>query len=276
MATTFEEQRDSRERSGDSVTFRYRLTGTTSDVTALALVKSSSAATYDDLVRDDDAIRLTPTHIDTITGRGEWEVEVRYRPPEDVAKDVGDSTFSFDTGGGTQHITQTKQTVNSYAPAGKTAVPTEGAIGVDRDGQVAGVDITMPVYQFGQIHVIADASVTEAYRGKLFALTGKTNAAPFCGCAAGECLFLGASGQKRGDGDWEITFKFAASPNATGLVVGSITGIVKNGWDYLWARYRQDDKIVAGTQKALVTIPETVYVERVYDEGDFDDLEPTA
>ena len=32
------------------------------------------------------------------------------------------------------------------------------------------------------------------------------------GLAAGECLFLGASGSKRGEDDWEIAFRFAASP----------------------------------------------------------------
>jgi len=37
--------------------------------------------------------------------------------------------------------------------------------------------------------------------------------------------------------DWEIAFKFAASPNATDLTVGDITGIEKKGWEYLWVRY---------------------------------------
>jgi hypothetical protein len=51
-------------------------------------------------------------------------------------------------------------------------------------------------------------------------------------------LFLGASGSQRGTEDWEITFSFAASPNATGLTVGDITGIEpKKGWEYLWVRY---------------------------------------
>lgn len=31
--------------------------------------------------------------------------------------------------------------------------------------------------------------------------------------AAGEVLFLGASGSKRGEEEWEITYRFAASPN---------------------------------------------------------------
>ena len=63
-------------------------------------------------------------------------------------------------------------------------------------------------------------------------------AAPF----ARECLFLGAAGSKRGADDpsslklrragWEITYRFAASPNRTGITVGEITGIAKKGWEY--------------------------------------------
>jgi hypothetical protein len=53
------------------------------------------------------------------------------------------------------------------------------------------------------------------------------NDSGFKGFAAGECLFLGAAGTKRGSGDWEIGYRFASSPNVTGLTVGDITGINK-------------------------------------------------
>ena len=142
----------------------------------------------------------------------------------------GDSSYSFDTGGGTQHITHGKQTVGTYAPVGKTAPDFDGAIGVTRD-RVEGVDITVPVYRFSETHVTTDAQVTASYKGTLFNLTGKTNNGSFKGFAAGEVLFLGASGSKRSDGDWEIPFNFAASPNKTGLAIGSITGIAKKGWE---------------------------------------------
>ncbi|MBC7077795.1 MAG: hypothetical protein H5T92_05745 [Synergistales bacterium] len=83
-------------------------------------------------------------------------------------------------------------------------------------------------------------------------------------------LFLGASGSKRGEEDWEITFRFAASPNATGLTVGEITGIAKKGWEYLWVRYADD---VDDDAKVLVKRPIAVYVEQVYQYGDFSQLE---
>ena len=111
-----------------------------------------------------------------------------------------------------------------------------------------------------------DAVVTPAYRGALFNLTGKVNNASFKGLAAGECLFLGASGSKRGVDDWEIAFRFAASPNRTGITVGEITGIAKKGWEYMWVRYADAEDPAA---KAIVKKPVAVYIEKVYEEGSF-------
>src|SRR5690606_18604713 len=104
----------------------------------------------------------------------------------------------------------------------------------------------------------------------LAALTGSVNNTPFKSFAAGEVLFLGASGSTRenedGDTVWEITFSFAASPNVTGLTVGDITGIEKRGWDYLWVRYAD---AVDGEAHVLVKKPVAVYVEQVYPFGNF-------
>jgi hypothetical protein len=194
-------------------------------------------------------------------GSGLWEVSVRYGKLE--PKEPGESSFSFDTGGGTTHITQSLATVNSYAPAGETPPDFKGAIGVNNDS-VEGTDITIPVYNFKETHYIPVALVTPAYKAILFYLTGKVNAAPFKGFAPGEVLFQGASGSQRGQEDWEITFSFAASPNAVGLTMGDITGIDKKGWEYLWVRYQD-----AEDEDVLVKQPAAVYVEQVYPYGDF-------
>ena len=79
----------------------------------------------------------------------------------------------------------------------------------------------------------------------------------------------GPAGSKRGDEDWEITFRFAASPNKTGLTVGDITGIDKKGWEYMWVRYADAED---ATAKAIVKKPVAVYIEKVYEEGDFSQL----
>jgi hypothetical protein len=169
----------------------------------------------------------------------------------------------FDTGGGTTHITQSLATVNSYAPAGETPPDFKGAIGVSTDS-VEGTDITIPVFNFTETHYVPVALLTGAYKVVLFYLTGRVNHAPFKGFARGEVLFQGASGSQRGQEDWEITFSFAASPNATGLTVGDITDIDKKGWEYLWVRYQD-----AEDADVLVKQPAAVYVEQVYLYGDF-------
>ena len=263
---TLTEKIDSREwTTGDrpAVTLHYLLAGVADDLTAKALLTSSTASSYDGLERE--SIQFEPVWVDTAANDGLWDCRVRYVAPEEKEPEVGESSFSFDTGGGTQHVTQSLQTIQKYAPPGKTAPDFKGALGVTHDN-VEGVDITVPVYNFSETHYLADAAVTPAYRGTLFNLTGKTNNAAFKGLATGECLFLGASGSKRGADDWEITFRFAASPNRTGITVGDIAGISKKGWEYMWVRYEDAEDAAA---KAIVKKPAAVYIEKVYEEGSF-------
>ena len=195
-----------------------------------------------------------------------WKVVASFEAPEPQQQENPESTFAFDTGGGTQHITQSLSTVGRYGPSASTALG--GAIGYDGQN-VAGVDITVPVYQFSETHYLAPASVSQPYKLTLFGLTGAVNSAPFRGFQAGEVLFLGASGSRRGvdpDDKWEITYKFAASPNQAGLSVGGISGIQKRGWDYLWVQYGDD---VDATAKVLIKKPVAVYVEQVYQFASF-------
>jgi hypothetical protein len=48
--------------------------------------------------------------------------------------------------------------------------------------------------------------------------------------------------------------------------VGPISNINKKGWEYLWVRYADSEDANA---KMLVKKPVAVYIERVYEEGDF-------
>ncbi len=249
------QSRDSTTGDGAQVELAYIIEGTDDDVVAKTAMESDSPGSHDGLTRES-------VHVEPI-GPGLWDGRARYSRPDAQSPSTGGSSFSFDTGGGTQHITQSIQTIQTHPVA--TAPDFGGAIGVTHDA-VEGVDITIPVYQFSETHYLPDAAVTNAYRGTLFRLTGKVNDAAFKGTAAGECLFLGASGAKRGQGDWEIAFSFAASPNATGLTVGSIVGIDKKGWEYMWVRYADGEDANA---KAIVKKPVSVYIEKVYEEADF-------
>jgi hypothetical protein len=252
MTITIDERFNSREATegpSPATELLYLVQGTEDDLQVKSLVAATAPTLYDGLVRD--SFSVTPL------GGGVWECSVRYTLLE------SETQFTFDTGGGTQHITQSLQTMGGYAPAGFTAPNFQGAMGVTTDS-VEGTDITVPVYSFTETHYISGALVTPAYKATLFFLTGKVNGAAFKGFSVGEVLFLGAAGSKRGTDDWEITYRFAASPNVTGLAVGPITGIAKKGWEYLWVRYAD-----AEDEHVLVKRPIAAYVEQVYELGNF-------
>jgi hypothetical protein len=266
MAIEVIEKTDSRESStgkNATVDLKYIIVGTYNDIEAKGALYTNTPVFYDGLVRQSRHIEPIGDPTISLT----WEGTVRYGTMEPPAE-VGQSSFSFDTGGGTQHITQSISTEHRYAPAGKTAPDFKGAIGVTRDS-VEGVDITLPVYNFSETHYFDDSDVTDSYKGLLFHKTGMYNNDSFKGCSPGEALFLGASGSKRGTGDWEITFRFAASQNRNDIMVGDIGPISKKGWEYMWVRYEDAED---STAKALIKKPAAVYIEKVYYGTDFTSL----
>ena len=202
-----------------------------------------------------------------------WKVKAIYEVnddgggDDDATDDDEDTTmFAFDTGGGTKHLNQSLKTDGKYP---NDAPDFGGAIGVDNEGNVNGVDVTMPVLNFTETHTLNGSRVSTSYKKTLADLTGTVNKSGFRGFSAGEVLFLGASGTKRSkksSSPWEITYRFAVSPNQAGLQVGDIKVARKYGWDYLWVRYA--DK-VAENGKNVVKKPVAAYVEMVYPEGDF-------
>jgi hypothetical protein len=179
MPIVIEEKFDSRlSVAGDnpSVELRYIVFGTNDDLAAKSELATASPSAYDDLPRQ--SIQIEPLANDI------WEGSVRYGLTEtNDPPQTGESSFAFDTGGGSQHITQSRATINAYAPSGETAPNFQGAIGVTDNG-VEGVDITVPVYHFSETHYLDDAVVTPAYKGTLFGLTGTVNNASFKGLAA--------------------------------------------------------------------------------------------
>ena len=202
-----------------------------------------------------------------------WKVKAIWKSDSEDEDDDDDeeesSSFAFDTGGGTMHRNQSLKTVSKVP---NDAPDFNGAIEVDNEGNVNGVDVTMPVLNFTETHVMNGGRVTTSYKKNVAALTGTVNRSGFRGFSAGEVLFLGASGTKRSkkvNAPWEITFRFAVSPNQSGLQVGKLKVSQKKGWDYLWVRYA--DK-VADNKKNVIKEPVAAYVEQVYPEGDFGNL----
>lgn len=262
MTITVKEKYDSRESTtGDSgtVDLKYIIQGTSDDIEAKTALGDSTPSIYDGLTRQSRHVEAVGDPTMSLT----WEGTVRYGKKES-APETGDSSYSFETAGGTQHITQSIETIASYAAEG-TAPDFDGAIGVTKDS-VEGVDITLPIFNFSETHYFDDEDVTDSYKALLFHKTGMYNNDSFKGFDPGEVLFLGASGSKRGQGDWEISFRFAASQNRTDIMVGSIGPISKKGWEYLWVRYEDSEDTTAN---ALIKKPVAAYVEKVYYGTDF-------
>lgn len=172
-------------------------------------------------------------------------------------------SFSFDTSGGTAHITQSIFT-EDFQPPG--APNTNRAIGLTKD-RVEGCDIHVPALQWAR--VVKRRNVKLPYLRTLVRLSGTVNSAVFYGFDPGTVLYLGGSGQSGTGGMWDITHKFAVQENDPAVNVGGgIPLIAKAGWDYLWVAYRDDINTDVLLQK-----PEAVYVERVYRSTNFAQLE---
>ncbi len=246
----------------------YIVTGASDEDAALSAARSTASSHTVKGMELDSVEVMERLNGDT------WKVKAIYAEDEDGDDDDDDdeeeeSSFAFDTGGGTMHMNQSLKTV-SKTP--NTAPDFNGAIEVDNEGNVNGVDVTMPVLNFTETHTLNGGRVSTSYKKAVAALTGTVNRSSFRGFSAGEVLFLGASGSKRSkksSAPWEITFRFAVSANQSSVKVGDLTVSNKKGWDYLWVRYA--DK-VADNKKNMIKKPIAAYVEQVYPEGDFGNL----
>ena len=254
---------------------RRQLIGDSADVPYIVFEAADEdevkAACESDIPTELDGLRLKEVEIEEQINATTWRVLARFQKPSFSwpGGTTPDSRFAFDTGGGTQHITQSIQTVNRYGP--KASAKLGGAIGYDGKN-VQGVDIAVPVFNFSETHYFTDDDITRPYQMTLFNLTGRFNNATFRGFSEGEVLFLGAAGSRQGDDAndlWEISFRFAASPNRDDIMVADIGPITKWGWEYLWVQYADD---ADDATKQIIKKPVAVYVEKVYHGADFSAL----
>lgn len=256
--------------------FEYDLVGTSSEIIARNYLVDNTPRVYENLFRME--FKVTPIQVDEGTDTGHWLCTVRYATGDVVPRELTDSSFAFDTTGGTQHVTQSLVTVAAQLPGGGLAPNHQRAIGASvGKGRVEGVDIPSPVYRFSESHIFTDQGITSFYKGLLFFWTGRMNDNDFRGFSRGECLFQGVVGTRRGLGDWDLNFHFAASPNVANLEIGGdpfnavadppIIIAEKLGWDYLWIVYGK-----SVNRKVLVDVPKAAYVERVLEFRDFSAL----
>jgi len=287
MPIAVSEAANSREwDSQGACVLRYVIDGTANDYLALLALDGVLPAYVTNIYGDecqpqDDKPSLVAVKQDTVTDTGIWTSEVVYKPPATLDQPdpypIGSIQLTVDTTGGTMHRTASLETVDSYSAVQGGAPSFEGAIGVTKDS-IEGVDVPMPVFNLKADKVWDPDSPPNL--GAMYGLTATVNGAQFTitdsetglslTFAKGELLFRGGSlGAQRGDGGIPVTYAFEASPNATGLAVGRITGITKEGWHHLWVYYEEEED---ATAKRLLRRPFYAYVERVIPYGDFSGL----
>lgn len=189
----------------------------------------------------------------------QWMVEVPYGPRPN---ETGEWTWSFDTTGGTVHITQAKEELRRYPTA--TAPNQLGSIAVDGN-EVKGVEIIIPAMKIN-VEYSHPLGVMTLARAKFLAnITGTTNNDTFLSFAPGEVLFLGANGSDGTTADAKVGYQFAMATNVTGQTIGSIAGVAKRGWEVAWIRYH-DTITVADSKDQPTRVAKHVYVDRVYEE----------
>lgn len=277
MALTWIEDGDSRaativrkgKKATSSFTRSFKVFGTTDDVelhtAASAKIIADGYWQYPGL----PSMQLTAEQYTvSFLGDNAWQVTIQY---EKNGADDGEEPLkrarSFDTSGGTKHITQ------AYAESrfGAGAPDQKMAIGVDSNG-VNGIDIVNPQLQWQETYDVPNAYVTSAWIRGVAGVTGTTNSGSFRGFEAGEVLFVGCSGSQewdddKGRGPWSLAFRFVAEKNVTGQMIGDISGVSKKGHEYLWVRYEE-----AVDSNVQLKKPKAVYVNKVYRESNFSAL----
>jgi len=236
---------------GSTKTFVYNLGGIYDDVAAWNFSASMFAGT---IIAAGEVLYRQKVSIDP-KGYGLYVASADYATKKN---EVGEYDFDFDTQGGTIHITQSKSTTSF--PAG-AATDHKGAIDV-QGTEVKGTEIVIPALRLTYSFKHPTGVVNEALAVTLARATGRTNSVQWHGFAAGELLFLGATGRGSSTGPATLSYHIAASENVTGLTIGAVTAVAKKGWESVWISYKP---AVDGGNNKRAMVPEFVYVERVYD-----------
>lgn len=218
--------------------------------------------TFDGVVMNIESVDVTSDEHDeeVHTGRISYSSSPRREPSA-----IGSEVLSFDISPVQVKADQSLQTIASYAAAGETAPNFYGGINY-RDGQFEGADRYDEAFSFTVTKVLANSSITNAYISTLRDTCFRWNAAAYRGLPAGEVLLVGASGSPRDAKSYSVGYKFFGSRNVTGLTSGGISGISKQGWDYLWHLRREMEDTTA---KFITPRPIAAYVERLYTSANF-------
>jgi len=194
--------------------------------------------------------------------------------------DAGDRTITFSSSGGTRHITHSYETITTVG----NAPYQNGAINVDGNNNINGVDVLSPTLCFTETHYMTYKKFKISYIRDLNSLQGKINDKQFRGFEAGEVRFDGFTASRRGtkrEDLYEITFQFSVIPNQPAQSIQGLEIPAKLGWDYVWfgaklkatiVDYAPPDSSQGAGGGDVVSDIDGAYIERIYQLGNFGKL----
>ncbi|MGC1272801.1 MAG: hypothetical protein WBC44_03775 [Planctomycetaceae bacterium] len=247
---------------------RYFVRGATDESDALVALLASVPA-----IHASGLVLRTVSVDEKVVGGFECEAQYGVFQKKDPPQ-KGESQFNFEVSAQPVKVYVPLEPQTVYTAPGLTPPQASDVagwlIGDQGDGKgPEGVEVYEPVASFSETHYLDATGLTPLYRATVLYLVGKTNNAAFKGFAAGEVLCQSISGSRRASDDWEISFRFSVRQNQTGLTIAGVTGINKQGWQYLWPRYEL--KKDAGA-KQLTNKVTHIVVADVFKPGNFSAL----
>ena len=249
--------------------FHFTITGPRDEATARALRDGMVPVTWGPAPLWLQAVEV----VERKSTFGIWDGSANYGPVK--LPDAGDWTWDFDCTPETIHVTHGVRHIRDYgSPSFPGAAPNhQGAIGVTADGSIEGCDWYGPKFEWNEKHVLQYTGAADAWQlaTNLANFAGCLNSGNFRGFGPGCVLFVGASGGRSTTrpGLFDLTVRFRAQGDATGLVIGDITGIAKKAWEYLWVESKPKKDPASPN---LIQMPAAVHIEQMGTLVDFSGL----
>lgn len=186
---------------------------------------------------------------------------------------------SVEVGGKPPRLYTSLNTYASGGYGGATPVDYQGAIEVNEDGKVEGVDVPEPDLVVHQDFTFD--YVTWAYVYLLKEMVWRTNIRPWSTFPASEVVFMGASLKSDNQGRVTNSMRFGLSKSrvirrgeirpGVGRIAEGEPGLPNGpidvpGWHWLWVSFKPE---VDAAAKRIAVRPFAFYIEQILDQADF-------
>ncbi len=217
-------------------------------------------------------------------GNATWSNSGSASPPTGSTPSGGgggpeDGTMRLTISASNVNLRYSRDTIAVAHPDGTTAglADYEGAINVDAQKNIGGVDVIVPEIRLIVSRILDAGDWDLAYALTLADRVGTVNDAAFMGWGIGEVLMTGASNDGALFGsETRIDYEFLISRSSANVVIGGVTlkepggafDLTKLGWEYLWVQYRLKAG-AGGAATDLDLVLDRYSVEEVYKKLDF-------